>query len=539
VRTPGILGYVFATGTLSRSVDVGRTWLPVGPLDGGVTAVTIDPVLPDTFYASVCLSGKYYEPCSIRRSTDGGRTWSLLLDQLTVVEDGFPYPAQAVALAAGAGSPAPLYASLSDSYGLGYGTFQKSADGGQTWSEVPAPGGLRVNALRVDPRDASILHAATAEGVFRSSDGAATWERVVDGESLSLAVAPSNPAVLYAGAGGGILASDDHGLSWRSRRAGLIATPVYDLVSSGGGQLFARSGLDVFRNAEDGSGWRLFETIPSSLLARTDFPGRAFAMDPVDPSFQYIGSRPSANGCTGVSRSFDAGETWSQTSLNFPCIRQFVFDPRDTGTFYAVGDRNGLWRATRHGDGWKFVSPSGSLQTPRSIDGFAVAPSDPDTLYASTPVGIFVSHDAGETWQKASDEKGDIRILIVDPFTPATVYASSGSLKKSTDGGLTWTSLGISTVTALAIDPVDPNNLFVATHSGVFFSSDGGATFSPLSSSPFPLEFPSSITALQLDAPGHVLHAATSGNGVFDFDFRPAVSSARPPAGRHVVKPRP
>src|SRR5581483_9025411 len=87
-------------------------------------------------------------------------------------------------------------------------------------------------------------------------------------------------------------------------------------------------------------------------------------------------------------------------------------------------------------------------------------------------------------------------LVVVDPVNPTTVYAgTSYGLMKSTDGGLTWTSLTSgfaqsNTINALAIDARNPQKLyaFATGDTAVYATQDGGAhwTRTPW---PFPLEY--------------------------------------------------
>ena len=200
-----------------------------------------------------------------------------------------------------------VYVALADVHGKG--SIEKTTDGGQTWSPVgPLPDQLSVIALLIDPSNASFLYAATADGVFKSSDGAATWSRVLDTPSRCLAVAPANSAVLYAGAGDGVSASLDAGASWTVTKAGLIATSVRELLVNprSRNELYARSGLKVFRSADGGGNWQLIEELPSDLSPA------GFVLNWKNPSIQYVGPITMGGGlCTGVSRTLDGGRSWT------------------------------------------------------------------------------------------------------------------------------------------------------------------------------------------------------------------------------------
>ena len=131
--------------------------------------------------------------------------------------------------------------------------------------------------------------------------------------------------------------------------------------------------------------------------------------------------------------------------------------PSQPNVFYIGFDNGGVWRSTDFGSTWV---PLFDSQSTGSIGAIAVAPSNPDIIYVGSGAGI----------------------IRPDLATGDGVY-------KSTDGGKTWTHLGLRDSLMIAnieVDPRDPNRLFVAAlghpygpnpERGIFRSTDGGATF--------------------------------------------------------------
>src|SRR2546426_3316417 len=132
--------------------------------------------------------------------------------------------------------------------------------------------------------------------------------------------------------------------------------------------------------------------------------------------------------------------------------------PHQPNVFYMAAVNGGVWKTTDFGNTW---NPIFDDQPTGSIGALAVAPSDPNIIYAGS----------GEGLQRPDLATGD------------GVY-------KSTDAGKTWTHLqnlrDAQQITAILIDPKDPNRVFVAAEGhpygpnaerGVFRSSDGGQTF--------------------------------------------------------------
>jgi photosystem II stability/assembly factor-like uncharacterized protein len=149
---------------------------------------------------------------------------------------------------------------------------------------------------------------------------------------------------------------------------------------------------------------------------------------------------------------------------------------------------------------WRNVGPFRGGRT-RAVSG---VPAQPNFFYVG-PVngGVWKTNDFGRTWQPIFDQQptGSIGAIEVAPSNPNIVYVGSGEglrrpdlsvgdgIYKSTDGGSTWTHLGLrdgQQISQMAIDPRDPNRLFVAVaghpygpnvERGIFRSTDGGQSF--------------------------------------------------------------
>ena len=199
-----------------------------------------------------------------------------------------------------------------------------------------------------------------------------------------------------------------------------------------------------------------------------------------------------------------------------------VVEPRgEHFTIYVAGASGGVWKTTNEGTTWEAVFEHAAST---SIGEVTVAPSNPDIVWVGTGeanifrssmagVGVYKSTDAGATWEHMglSDTHTIPRILI-HPTNPDIVYvAASGhewtdnperGVYKTTDGGATWEKiLYISERTGaidLVMDPTDSEALYAATwqrvrekwndprnesgygESGIYRTTDGGATWEPI-----------------------------------------------------------
>ncbi|HVA33991.1 MAG TPA: hypothetical protein VNG31_07560 [Candidatus Baltobacteraceae bacterium] len=162
--------------------------------------------------------------------------------------------------------------------------------------------------------------------------------------------------------------------------------------------------------------------------------------------------------------------------------------PSQPNLFYMGGVDGGVWKSTDYGLQWKNITDGTLPGDSNAIGAIAVAPSNPKILYVGTGEsdiradivtgdGVFRSSDAGKTWQYAGlRDTHTITALAIDPRNPDVVYASSlghvfkGNTErgvfKTTDGGKTWKKiLFVNDLTGgvtLSMDQRHPDTLYAA-----------------------------------------------------------------------------
>ena len=177
-----------------RSTDGGRTWANVGLRDTQhIARIRIHPEDPNLVYAAVLghLEGPDCER-GVYRSCDGGATWERVL----YVSDR----AGSIDLSIDSNNPRVLYASMWDvrrsfwwSHSGGPGTgIYRSADGGDTWTELTGNPGLPEGTMgrisvAASPRAGRVLALIEAEkgGLYRSDDRGESWELLSDDPDLT------------------------------------------------------------------------------------------------------------------------------------------------------------------------------------------------------------------------------------------------------------------------------------------------------------------------------------------------------------------
>lgn len=82
----------------------------------------------------------------------------------------------------------------------------------------------------------------------------------------------------------------------------------------------------------------------------------------------------------------------------------------------------------------------GGLPTNKTVNGFAVEPSNPKVMYAAMRDGLFKSADAGETWKRIGNELKNLATVTVNPKKATDVYVSTvdGTIYVSADAGMKW-----------------------------------------------------------------------------------------------------
>lgn len=430
-------------------------WREIGPANMGGRTVGIAgiPGEPRTLYMATASGGLW-------RTTDGAHTWTSIFHEGATLSTGAvavaPSDPNVVYLGTGENNPR-------NSASVGDGVW-RSTDGGGTWTHLGLEDTERIGRIRVHPQDPDVVWVAAMghawgpneqRGVFRSTDGGATWEKTLyvdeNTGAADLSVDPSNPRIVYAalwdyrrrpwhfrsgGPGSGLYRSKDGGVTWE------------DL------------------SAEDGD-----RGLPTGTLGRM-----GVAVAPSDPDIVYAIIENEGDGV--LWRSGDGGERWEIVSRDERIIsRPFYYadiriDPTDAGTIWALA--GGLFRSEDGGRSWVRVASN--------IHGdhhaLWIDPERPDRVVNGNDGGFHVSYDGGEHWELLNQAPlGQFYHVAVDHRWPYRVCGGlqdndvwCGPAKTWTvAGGLPgeWYEIqGPGDGMSVAIDPTDPDRIFSTTQAG-------------------------------------------------------------------------
>ncbi|NNM22061.1 MAG: T9SS type A sorting domain-containing protein [Flavobacteriaceae bacterium] len=184
----------------------------------------------------------------------------------------------------------------------------------------------------------------------------------------------------------------------------------------------------------------------------------------------------------GVWKTTDGGANWTQLGDYFSNLRAYsvAIDPTNSDTYFWGSSSGLIYKSTDAGGTWNLLADiSNSL-----INRILINPDDTSIIYAcSQNAGIFRSSDAGVTWTEVG---GDSRGYDVEfkPGDTNTVYISGVNFHKSTDGGLTFTTVTVGNTEAkmIGVSPDDPNIVYVVKadggqFGGFYYSDDSGDSF--------------------------------------------------------------
>jgi photosystem II stability/assembly factor-like uncharacterized protein len=339
------------------------------------------------------------------------------------------------------------------------------------------------------PGDVQTMYVAGAVGgIFKTTNGAVTWTPIFDTQNVvsvgAIAIAPSDPSVIYAGTGEGNPRND------------------------------ASIGDGIYKSIDAGDHWTNVGLPDSEKVAR-------IVVDPRNADVVYacaMGREWGPNEERGLFKTTNGGRSWTKVLYknDLTGCSDVDIDPTNANIVYAGmftfrrwawytesgGGETAVYKSSDGGATWTRLSgPDANRGLPKGLMdriGVAVARSSPNIVYVVSETKdegeLWRTDDAGATWRMVTRDPNinfrpfyyaDIR---VDPQHPNTVYALSGGLYKSEDGGRTFARIGGATHgdhQAMWIDPVNPNRILSGDDGGFQISYDAGRTFDILNNIPF------------------------------------------------------
>jgi photosystem II stability/assembly factor-like uncharacterized protein len=426
----------------------------VGPYRGGrVVAVAGVNSQPNVYYFGAVGGGVW-------KTVDSGLSWAN-------VSDGFFKTSSVGAIAVADSDPNIVYAGMGEACVRGNAAngdgVYKSIDGGKTWKNVGLQDSYHIGAVRVHPKNPDIVYVAAlghlfgpndTRGVYRSTDGGATWKQVFtrgrDAGAVDLALDPSNPRVMYAG-------------FWQVRRQ-----PHH--FDSGG------PGSGLFKSTDGGDTWTEISRAPG--LPRGVLGRIGVTVSPANPERVWA-IVEAADG--GVFRSDNAGRTWTRVNEQ-AMLRQrawyyshIIADPQSADAVYALNV--GMFKSIDGGRSWT------AMGTPHSDNHVLwIAPDDPLRMVQGNDGGANVSKDGGRTWSSIMNQPtAQFYRVTVDNDFPYNIYGAQQdnstvrTASRTAGAGITerdWYDVGGGESGWIAPDPRDSRIVYAGSYDGLITRQD-------------------------------------------------------------------
>ncbi|HAB51173.1 MAG: hypothetical protein A3K31_00580 [Ignavibacteria bacterium RIFOXYA12_FULL_35_25] len=397
------------------------------------------------------------------------------------------------------------------------GGVWKTTNGGTSWSPLKDNmENLAVCSIVMDPTNSSILYAGTGEGyfngdalrgegIFKTTDAGATWVRLSSANNsnfyyVNKLVIDQSTNALYAATRKGLYKSTDGGASFTGMLVGTGGADVHcmdvEVAYTSPSTIYASFGLfndaSIYRSTDGGSSF-------SSNLGQSGQGRIEIATSASNPLIAIASFCDlTTNGVTLMASTSDGGDNWFTMTVPGPAFSgpdnyagtqawydNIVYiDPNNSATLYVGG--LDFWKSTNSGSSWtqktNWYSQAGAPQYVHADQhAIAFAPSNTNIMYLGTDGGIFKSTNKGENWTAINNNLFITQFYYgaVNP-TGTTYYGGTqdnGTLKST--GSSSWTTVMGGDGGATEVDFSNTNNLYMEYVNLAFFkSTNGGATFS-------------------------------------------------------------
>ena len=410
-----------------------NTWLSAGPrnFSGRIKSLVIHPTDGNIVYAGGADGGVW-------KTYDGGTTWYSVMQLELSMAVG--------ALGISANSPNVLYAATGENvpgWGPSYpgiGVY-KTTDGGGDWDLMAPIGSNRCSRVLVDPTDPNIVYIAGNGGLHKSTNGGASWTNVRSDFISDALMDPLSPNTIYAAAwNSGIYKSLDGGTTWTLLNNGIPTGVAADWIklamglngTDGTAFLIAKMGTDsglMYKSNDAGTSWT---SIPGTHQGvRYNEWTNMVAVDPNNQNVIFAGG-------VGVERSSNGGTSFTGIVGTHSDHHELVFSPTNSNICYMATD-GGVYKSTDNGVTWTLNS-QGLVST--QLYSIGVAQTSPFVMGGATQDQGILRSDGSPNWVDtgAGNEGG---FFIVDPNNSNNIYVTpwSTNLRRSTDGGVSWTTI--------------------------------------------------------------------------------------------------
>jgi len=342
-----------------------------------------------------------------------------------------------------------------------------------------------IAATREPSGKITLFVGAASGGVWKSDDGGTRFRPVFDEQPVqsigAVAIDPENTKNVWVGTGE----------SW-TRNSVSIGNGVYK--STDGGETWTHAGLDKSERiarieVSPKNSDTVFAAAPGALWSDSSDRGLYKTSDGGKTWTQILKGPNLSTGCTDIAIDPTNPDVMLASLWDF---RRKGWEYRSGGESPTAPSASGLFRSADGGNTWTEITPEANKGFPKKPYGriaVAIAPSNAKRIYAfveSPDSALFVSDDGGVTWDKRDKSNWMVwrpfyfARLVVDPKNPDRLFKPDGALILSEDAGRSFSVVGGFQGTHgdahdVWIDPTNPQTVFVGDDGGMWYSYNGGS----------------------------------------------------------------
>jgi hypothetical protein len=472
------------------------------------------------------------------KTTNGGSSWTCLTDGMPVIGvSGIAVNynnTNIMYILTGDGDGG-------DTYSIG---VLKSTDGGDTWNATGLSytiyDNIRGYKLLMHPTNSSILFVVSTDGIFRTADAGTTWTEVQNGSFRDIEFKPGDPTIVYASGQTSFWKSTNSGTSFTQISSGVPTTatriaigvtpddPTYVYLLTGPA---TATGVfkGVYRSTNSGTSFSSRSTTPNILgYSSTGNDNKhqttydlAIAVRRTDAEDVMIG---------GINTwvSTNGGTNWTITSMwdntggigyTHADIHNLEINPLNN-YLYCVSD-GGCFRSTDFGSTWTDLSSGLAITQWYRIAGYQanvnlliggtqdngsnkwtgtsnmlhvlgadgmdcmIDHSNSNILYNSTQDGgLAKSTNGGTSYtdiQPAGSTGSWVTPYVMSPGNSSIIYGGYDDVYKSTNGGASWSNMGVDGRGAMAIGTSNTSRVYASNGSTIYRSDDAASTWTNIS----------------------------------------------------------
>lgn len=353
------------------------------------------------------------------------------------------------------------------------------------WTQLNSPPGGGIWSITISPSNPEIIYAATRDlNVLKSSNSGESWvqkgERRLGAHIFStIAVDPNDPNRVYA-SNGMLHISVNGGDKWEATEIGTgedLGIVGVAVSFSNPKIIYAHdNNREVHKSIDKGLTWNTINKIKDFPLSNT------VLVDPTNSDVIYIVTNINESGVSRIVKSKDGGRTFKTIieRVEQEHIRALVVNQKNPTKLYFASS-GGIYRTVDSGSNW-------DLKKADRVATLAISYSNPEVLlYGNEDGKIYKSTNGGEDWLLVSSidlHDQEAFAIAIDPTNPDIVYVGTEEgFLKSIDGGMTWKVINNGVIDdgifTLAVDPRDSNKVYVGNFwtRGVFLTNDGGGAW--------------------------------------------------------------